>query len=107
MEEVHGENERRRRRSDRYHVCAAASTSGIGTAGNRELRFHIDRLPLADGRFHLRFALTDAGSGRLLHSLDDAVRFFVFATGTQTGAVLLEGRWTMQEITSSTPIRHA
>ena len=50
-------------------------------AGERELRFRLERLPLADGRFHLRLALADAASGRLLHSLDDAVRFFVFPVG--------------------------
>jgi lipopolysaccharide transport system ATP-binding protein len=87
--------------------AAAQQTSELGwngAAGNRELRFHIDRLPLADGRFHLRFALTDAGSGRLLHSLDDAVRFFVFSAGDATGAVLLDGSWTMEETVRDAPI---
>jgi hypothetical protein len=68
-----------------------------GGAGERELRFRLARLPLADGRFHLRFALSDPASGRLLHTLDDAVRFFVFPTGEQTGAVLLTGAWSLQE----------
>jgi len=54
-------------------------------------------VPLADGRFHLRFALSDPSSGRLLHTLDDAVRFFVFPTGAETGAVLLAGDWSLQE----------
>jgi len=68
-----------------------------GGDGERELRFRLSRLPLADGRFHLRFALTDADSGRLLHTLDDAVRFFVFPTGEETGAVLLAGEWSLQD----------
>jgi hypothetical protein len=72
-----------------------------GGGGERELRFRLPRLPLADGRFHLRFALTDAESGRPLHTLDDAVRFFVFPAGAETGAVLLDGTWTLQE--SATP----
>jgi lipopolysaccharide transport system ATP-binding protein len=72
-----------------------------GTGGERELRFHLPRLPLADGRFHLRFALTDAESGRPLHTLDDALRFYVFPAGGETGAVLLDGTWTMQEIAAS------
>ena len=67
-------------------------------SGERELRFRLGRLPLADGRFHLRFALTDSETGRLLHTLDDALRFFVFPGGSQTGAVLLDGEWSMQEI---------
>ena len=74
-----------------------------GGDGPRELRFRLDRLPLADGRFHLRFALADAADGRLLHTLDDAARFFVFPAGDETGAVLLDGTWSMQEIAPSTP----
>jgi hypothetical protein len=73
-------------------------------AGERELRFELDRLPLAHGRFRLRFALVDAHGGRLLHTLDDAARFLVFSSGAETGAVLLDGRWTLQEIASRAPI---
>src|SRR5471032_3083433 len=75
-----------------------------GHAGEVELRFGLERLPLADGRFHLRCALVEADGGRLLHSLDDALRFFVFPTGDQTGAVLLDGHWEMKEIHASEPI---
>jgi ABC-type polysaccharide/polyol phosphate transport system ATPase subunit len=78
-----------------------------GAPGERELRFELDRLPLADGRFHLRFALLDSAGDRLLHTLDDATRFLVFPSGTETGAVLLDGRWTMQETGVSAPIRRA
>lgn len=88
-------------------ASAAQETSALGWdggAGERELRFHLDRLPLADGRFHLRFALADAASGRLLHTLDDAVRFFVFPSGASTGAVLLDGEWSLQEIAGGAPI---
>ena len=80
------------------------SSAGTRAPGERELRFELDRLPLADGRFHLRCALLDGDGGRLLHSLDDAVQFFVFPTGAETGAVLLAGRWSMQEIGASEPI---
>jgi ABC-type polysaccharide/polyol phosphate transport system ATPase subunit len=73
-------------------------------SGPRELRFRLDRLPLADGRFHLRLALADAAGGRLLHSLDDVVRFFVFPSGAATGAVLLDGTWSLQEIEAAAPI---
>jgi ABC-2 type transport system ATP-binding protein len=66
-----------------------------GGAGEREVRFRLACLPLADGHFHLRLALLDA-AGHPLHSLDDAVRFFVFPSGEQTGAVLLDGVWSMQ-----------
>ena len=75
-----------------------------GGVGEREVRFEIDRLPLADGRFHLRFALVDADGERLLHTLDDAARFLVFPAGAVTGAVLLDGRWSLQEIAAVEPI---
>jgi ABC-type polysaccharide/polyol phosphate transport system ATPase subunit len=83
------------------------STAELGwdsRAGRRELRFQLDALPLAEGRFHLRSALVQEEGGRLLHSLDDAVRFLVFPTGAETGAVLLSGQWSMQENGASGPI---
>jgi ABC-type polysaccharide/polyol phosphate transport system ATPase subunit len=82
-------------------------TADLGWAsgpGERVLRFEVDRLPLADGQFHLRCALIEGDGGRLLDSRDDIARFFVFPAGTETGAVLLEGRWSMQEIGASAPI---
>ena len=85
-------------------VTATTEDLGWGsTPCDRILRFEIDRLPLADGQFHLRCALIDADGG-LLHLLDDAVRFFVVPAGTETGSVLLEGRWSVQEIAASAPI---
>ncbi|HEY6962595.1 MAG TPA: ABC transporter ATP-binding protein [Gaiellaceae bacterium] len=74
-----------------------------GGTGARELRFRLARLPLADGQFHLRFALVDSATGNLLHTLDDAVRFFVFPAGDETGAVLLDGDWSLQEIDPAAP----
>jgi len=75
-----------------------------GRAGERTLRFEVERLPLADGRFHLRAALVGADGERLLHSLDDAVSFFVFPAGRESGSVLLAGRWSLEAIASSEPI---
>ncbi len=86
-------------------VTQATESLGWGSGpGERILRFDIERLPLADGHFHLRCALIDGQGGRLLHSLEDAVRFFVFPAGSETGAVLLEGQWTVQETAASAPI---
>jgi ABC-type polysaccharide/polyol phosphate transport system ATPase subunit len=73
-------------------------------AGGRELRFELDRLPLAEGRFRLSCALVESEGGRLLHSLDDAAQFFVFPAGAESGAILLTGRWSLEEIASSEPI---
>jgi ABC-type polysaccharide/polyol phosphate transport system ATPase subunit len=86
---------------------AAADTRELGwrgAVGEHELRCRFDRLPLADGRFHLRLALLDSEHGRLLHTLDDALRFVVVPNDGATGAVLLDGRWTMQEIGPGAPI---
>jgi ABC-type polysaccharide/polyol phosphate transport system ATPase subunit len=88
-------------------ASTSAHTSELGwdgAAGERELRFHVERLPLADGRFHLRASLLDAASGTPLHSLDDALRLFVFPTGDSAGAVLLDGEWTMEETATPAPI---
>jgi len=85
-------------------VSAETETLGWdGRAGERVLRFELEHLPLADGQFHLRCVLVDPTGDRLLHSLEDAVRFFVFPAGVETGAVLLAGRWSMQEIDGSAP----
>ena len=90
-------------RPRRGHPVDRRARAGPSRAGMRELRFELDALPLADGRFHLRFSLVEP-DGKLLHSLDDAVSFLVFPTGAETGSVLLGGRWSMQEIGSSEPI---
>ena len=45
--------------------------------GERDVRFEIGSLPLADGRFHLRLGLTDESGERLSHWLDDAHVFVV------------------------------
>jgi ABC-type polysaccharide/polyol phosphate transport system ATPase subunit len=83
---------------------SAAALGWGGGAGERELRFEVDRLPLAEGRFRLSCALVEADGGRLLHSLDEAARFFVFPAGGETGSVLLTGRWSLEEIAASEPI---
>ena len=69
---------------------------GVGPGG-RILRFDVDRLPLADGRFHLRFGLADAAGQHLYHWLDDALAFVVYPGGEERGVVRLEGTWTMEE----------
>ena len=44
-------------------TVATADLGWDGRAGERELRFEIDRLPLAEGRFHLRCSLLDGDGG--------------------------------------------
>jgi ABC-type polysaccharide/polyol phosphate transport system ATPase subunit len=83
----------------------AQDTGPLGWVGDgrRELRFRLDRLPLADGRFRLRVGLADAATGAPLHTLDDALRFFVFPTDGESGVVLLDGEWSLQDIDEGAP----
>ena len=85
--------------------AASQNTGALGWSGpgEFELRFRMAMLPLADGRFHLRVSLVDAQGDRLLHTLEDALRFFVFPSGAETGLVLLDGEWTLQETAGRAP----
>jgi ABC-type polysaccharide/polyol phosphate transport system ATPase subunit len=84
-------------------VAKDTALLGWNGGGRRELRFRLERLPLADGRFHLRVGLADTATGAPLHALDDALRLFVFAAGGETGVVLLDGEWSLQEIAAAAP----
>jgi ABC-type polysaccharide/polyol phosphate transport system ATPase subunit len=74
--------------------------------GELRVRFEVDRLPLADGRFHLRLGLADE-EGRLLHQLDDAASFLVVPGGDERGLARLDGRWAREEIAAAAelPVR--
>ena len=81
-------------------ATGSLETGELGWAeGDREaaLRFDVERLPLADGRFSLRLGLTDPDDGRLLHQLDEAARFIVYPDGDERGLVRIEGRWSRGE----------
>jgi ABC-type polysaccharide/polyol phosphate transport system ATPase subunit len=80
-------------------ASAAQDTAELGweeTPGERVLRFEVERPPLADGRFRLRFELGDASGRRIYHWLDDEVRFVVYPGETARGPVLLSGRWSLE-----------
>jgi ABC-type polysaccharide/polyol phosphate transport system ATPase subunit len=62
------------------------------------MRFEVEQLPLADGRFHVRLGLGDEGGERLYHWLDDALTFVVYPAGDERGVVRLEGRWSGKEV---------
>jgi hypothetical protein len=70
-----------------------------GVPGEHVVRFDIEELPLADGRFHLRFEVADPHTGRLYHWLDDALRFVVYAGNGARGLVKLDGRWRIEQRT--------
>jgi len=74
-------------------------------AGERALRFDVDRLPLTDGRFQLRFGLSDSTGQHLYHWLDDACRFLVYPDGRERGLLRLEGSWRTEEIGSAAELK--
>jgi lipopolysaccharide transport system ATP-binding protein len=74
-------------------------TADLGWDGGEQVfRFDVDELPVADGRFKLRFGLTSADGARLYHWLDDALRLYVIPQERTGGLVRLEGRWSREEI---------
>jgi ABC-type polysaccharide/polyol phosphate transport system ATPase subunit len=80
---------------------AAQSTAGLGwdeETTDLTVRFEVDELPLADGRFHVRLGLADESLERLYHQRDDAAVFVVVPSGSERGAVRLEGRWAREGI---------
>jgi ABC-type polysaccharide/polyol phosphate transport system ATPase subunit len=81
-------------------ASARQDTAELGweeAPGARVLRFDVERPPLADGRFRLRFELGDRTGRHLYHWLDDGVRFVVYPGETVRGPVLLSGSWSLDE----------
>ena len=77
------------------HDTAALGWDG---ADEQAFRFDVDELPLAEGRFKLRFGLASADGAHLYHWLDDALRLYVIPQERDGGLVRLEGRWSREEI---------
>lgn len=65
--------------------------------GTGVVRYELDSLPLAEGRFHLRLGLTDSAGERLYHWVDEALAFVVYPGGEERGVVRLEGTWSLEE----------
>ena len=75
------------------------SSAGATARASAQLRFDVDSLPFADGRFHLRLrAHRRRAASSCYHWLDDALRFVVYPAGEARGVVLLDGRWSVEEI---------
>jgi ABC-type polysaccharide/polyol phosphate transport system ATPase subunit len=73
--------------------------------GERSLRFEIERLPLADGRFTLGVAVSDTQGSRLYHRIDRAAEFLVYPDEALRGVVRLDGSWSIAESTSKVESR--
>jgi ABC-type polysaccharide/polyol phosphate transport system ATPase subunit len=81
---------------DSTGLLVAGSGHSLETLGT--VRFDVERLPLADGRFRVRLGLTDESGEQVYHWLDDAVDFIVYPAGDERGVVRLEGEWRGEEI---------
>ena len=74
------------------HAVDLRELGWAGGDGERDVRFQIGALPLADGRFHLRLGLTDEAGEHVYHWLDDALVFVVYPGDDERGVVALKGR---------------
>ena len=94
-------------------VLAAGGSQDTGELGWDEraselaLRFDVERLPLAEGRFHVRLGLSDPDAGTLYHQLDRALSFIVYPEGDERGLVRLEGRWSGGNVGAAAELRTA
>ena len=80
--------------------AAARDAAELGwgdEAGERLVRFELERLPLADGRFTMGVALADPQGSRLYHRIDRAAEFLVYPDGELRGALRLDGQWSLSE----------
>jgi Wzt-like putative exopolysaccharide export protein len=81
---------------DSTGLLVAGSGHSLDELGT--VRFDVEHLPLADGRFRLRLGLTDESGERVFHWLDDALEFIVYPAGDERGVVRLAGEWSGEEI---------
>jgi ABC-type polysaccharide/polyol phosphate transport system ATPase subunit len=73
---------------------------GWDGAGQVEVRFEVERLPLVEGRFQFNLTLTDPARSLRYHSVEKAVEFSVLPQGESRGFFLLEGSWSLAETVS-------
>jgi hypothetical protein len=74
-------------------VKEAAEWDWPDGAGERHVVLRLDRLPLADGRFHVGVALVEPSSSRLYHHVERAAEFLVYPLAGTRGLVSFEARW--------------
>ena len=64
--------------------------------GAAEVRFEVERLPLAEGHFQVNLALTDGTHSTRYHSVEKAVEFTVVPEAEPRGFFLFEGEWALE-----------
>ncbi len=75
--------------------------------GELPVRFDVEALPLANGRFHFSLALAGPETGHLYHRLERVAPFVVDSTGGERGAVSLDGRWSAGEVAAAAELRRS
>ena len=94
--------------SDRLLAGGSVDAEEVGwpdRAGEVAVRFDVDALPLAEGRFHFSFALADPRTGHLYHRLERVAPFVVHPSAGERGQVVLEGRWSAGEVAAPAELR--
>jgi ABC-type polysaccharide/polyol phosphate transport system ATPase subunit len=79
-------------------AASAQELGGLGwdTTTRTWLRFELDSLPLADGRFEVAVSLADTAHGHVYHRWLGAASFAVYsADGPAPGLLRLDGRWSL------------
>jgi ABC-type polysaccharide/polyol phosphate transport system ATPase subunit len=74
-----------------------------GAVGEHGLRFTVERLPLAEGRFQLGITLTDRAGGKRYHRVDKAAEFKVTSADDIRGLMRLEGEWSAEGVEVGAP----
>jgi ABC-type polysaccharide/polyol phosphate transport system ATPase subunit len=69
-----------------------------GSPGEHDVRFAVERLPLAEGEFQLSISLVNAEGTRRYHRVDTAERFEVQASDDARGMVRFEGEWSFTDV---------
>ena len=94
--------------ADRLLAGGALDTADVGWPGGSgevSVRFDVDALPLAEGRFHFALGLVGPATGHLYHRLEHVAAFVVHPEGGERGAVLLDGRWSGGELAPTAELR--
>jgi len=74
--------------------ASQADLAEIGWAGTPgEIRFSVDRLPLAEGTFQVGVTLVAADGSQRYHRVDRAAQFVVSGADGARGPLLFEGEW--------------
>jgi ABC-type polysaccharide/polyol phosphate transport system ATPase subunit len=85
-------------------VKDAADLDWSEEGGKRELALELERLPLADGRFHVGVELIEPNSSRLYHHVERMAEFLVYPELGTSGLVRFQPRWQLAAQKDDLPV---